>query len=100
MTSKSVGGSSGGRKRALLQRRGQLSWTLILSIPVCSCCALPFLLFSQVDDPDVTVLTDSNYHSFVQADLALVEFYGQRREQHKQAKAQEDGREASLTIVR
>jgi hypothetical protein len=28
----------------------------------------------------VTVLTDSNYHSFVQADLALVEFYGQPRE--------------------
>jgi len=29
----------------------------------------------KVNDPDVTVLTDSNFESFTQQDLALVEFY-------------------------
>jgi len=30
---------------------------------------------SQVHDPDVTVLTDANFESFTQQELALVEFY-------------------------
>lgn len=29
----------------------------------------------EVDDPDVTVLTDANFEAFIQDDLTLVEFY-------------------------
>jgi len=61
----------------MLPRRS-LSLFALLALAVASCLLAPLPARAddiKVDDPDVTVLTDSNFHSFIQNDLALVEFY-------------------------
>lgn len=49
---------------------------LVATLALTSCCLVGvFADDIQVDDPDVTVLTDDNFEAFIQGDLQLVEFY-------------------------